>query len=120
MHEARESPDKGDVPVPDRPPRSFASLGGALVDWLKSITVALALFFVVRSIGVEAFKIPTSSMEEHAAGRRLPDRQQGGRTELEIPGVGLTHSGVCRTRERGDVIVFNPPSRSRPRTTSSG
>ncbi len=32
-------------------------------EWFRSVAIALALFFVVRSFFVEAFKIPTGSME---------------------------------------------------------
>src|SRR5688500_20164245 len=32
-------------------------------DWFRSVVMALALFLVIRSFFVEAFKIPTGSME---------------------------------------------------------
>ena len=34
-----------------------------VVDWLKTLSLALVLFIVVRALFVEAFKIPTGSME---------------------------------------------------------
>ena len=32
-------------------------------EWFRSVVIALALFFIVRAFFVEAFKIPTGSME---------------------------------------------------------
>lgn len=82
-------------------------LGRSLRDWLKSVVIALLLFFVIRAAVVEAFKIPTSSMEgtllvgdfllvnKAVYGPRLPG------TEILLP--GLIHP------QRGDVVVFHPP-----------
>jgi signal peptidase I len=76
-------------------------------DWGRSIAIAFVLFLGVRSVGVEAFKIPTSSMEstlqvgdflivnKAAYGARIPG------TEVHLP--------AFRQPRRTDVIVFHPP-----------
>jgi len=74
---------------------------------IRSILLGMALFVVIRTFIVEAFRIPTGSMErtllagdfilvnKAAYGMRLPF------TPFRIP--GLASPG------RGDVVVFTPP-----------
>ena len=81
---------------------------GFLWDSAKSIPVALFLFFVVRAFFVEAFKIPSGSMERTLLvgdfllvnkllyGAEIPF------TDRKLPAL--------RAPERGDVIVFQFPS----------
>ena len=38
-------------------------LNGGIGDWVKSLLVAFVIFLMIRTSLVEAFKIPTSSME---------------------------------------------------------
>jgi signal peptidase I len=76
-------------------------------DWMRSIVIALVLFVFIRTFVIEAFKIPTSSMErtllvgdfllvsKAAYGTRIPG------TDFHVP--PLKEPG------RGDVIVFHPP-----------
>lgn len=76
-------------------------------EWSRSILLALVLFSIVRTMGLEAFKIPTGSMEgtllvgdfllvnKAVYGSRVPG------TDIHLPG--------WREPRRGDVIVFNPP-----------
>jgi signal peptidase I len=76
-------------------------------EWLRSVVIALALFFVVRSFFIEAFKIPTGSMEgtllvgdfllvnKLVYGAELPF------TRVKLPAI--------RQPQRGDVIVFEWP-----------
>ena len=90
----------------ERRPRG-ARLGESLRDWTKSIAIAFLLFLVIRSSVIEAFKIPTSSMEgtllvgdfllvnKAVYGPRLPG------TDVALP--------AFVEPERGDVIVFHPP-----------
>lgn len=76
-------------------------------DWLKSLIVALGIFLVVRTFVVEAFKIPTSSMENTLlVGDFLLVNKAvyGG----HIPGTPWS-LGAVREPERGDVVVFHPP-----------
>lgn len=82
-------------------------LRDGLGDWLKSIVVAFVLFLFVRTSVVEAFKIPTSSMEgtllvgdfllvnKAIYGARIPF------TDIRI--------APFAEPQRGDVIVFHPP-----------
>ena len=76
-------------------------------DWTRSIAVAFVLFLLLRTFVVEAFKIPTSSMEntllvgdfllvnKAVFGSRVPG------TDLRLPGFAEP--------ERGEVLVFRPP-----------
>ncbi|CAN5634669.1 signal peptidase I [soil metagenome] len=76
-------------------------------EWLKSVVIALALFLVMRSTLVEAYKIASGSMEgtlfagdflivnKLVYGAELPF------TNARIPGF--------REPERGDVIIFQAP-----------
>lgn len=76
-------------------------------DWGRSLLLAVLLFILVRSMGVEAFKIPTGSMEgtllvgdfllvnKAVYGPRVPG------TDIRLPALSEP--------DRGDVIVFNPP-----------
>lgn len=83
------------------------STGRWLWEWIKSISVAVLLFLVIRTFLVEAFKIPTGSMErtllvgdfllvnKAVYGAQLPF------TEIRLPAFDRP--------ERGDVVVFEYP-----------
>jgi len=84
-----------------------ASVGRWTWEWIKSLGVALLLFLVIRTFVVEAFRIPTSSMEgtllvgdfllvnKAVYGAQVPG------TAVRLPALGEP--------ERGDVVVFTPP-----------
>lgn len=76
-------------------------------EFLRSIALVLVTFFLVRSFLVEAFKIPTSSMEGTllAGDFLLVNKAVYG---ADIPGTHLSFPGFS-TPDRGDVIVFHPP-----------
>lgn len=76
-------------------------------EWTKSVLVAFLLFLVIRTFVVEAFKIPTSSMEETllVGDFLLVNKAIYG---AQIPGTDI-HLPAFATPGRGDVIVFNPP-----------
>jgi signal peptidase I len=78
-----------------------------LWDWTRSLFVAFVLFLAVRALGVEAFKIPTSSMETTllVGDFLLVNKAVYG---AQIPGTKLRLPAL-EEPERGDVIVFNPP-----------
>lgn len=78
-----------------------------LWDWTRSVLVAFVLFLVIRSFGVEAFKIPTSSMENTllVGDFLLVNKAVYG---AEIPGTEIRLPAL-EEPERGDVVVFNPP-----------
>jgi len=79
----------------------------SLWDWTRSMAVAFVLFLVVRTFVVEAFKIPTSSMENTllVGDFLLVNKAVYG---AEIPRTGISLPSL-EEPERGDVIVFNPP-----------
>ena len=81
---------------------------GFLWDSAKSIPVALFLFFVVRAFFVEAFKIPSGSMERTllVGDFLLVNKLLYG---AEIPFTNRQLPAV-RAPQRGDVIVFQFPS----------
>lgn len=74
---------------------------------IRSIVVALVVLLVIRALLVEAFKIPTSSMESTllAGDFLLVNKAVYG---AEIPGTGF-HLPSFGAPERGEVVVFNPP-----------
>lgn len=84
-----------------------SGLGRWLWDWTRSVLIALLLFLVVRTFFVEAFQIPTSSMENTllVGDFLLVNKVAYG---AEIPGTPLHLPGYDRP-ERGDVVVFEPP-----------
>lgn len=84
--------------------------GGKLTflwEWFRSVTLALGLFFVVRAFFVEAFKIPTGSMEgtllvgDFLLVNKLVYGAEVPFTKLKLPAI--------RTPHRGDIIVFQWP-----------
>lgn len=95
-------------------PRSVPRTPGAarralriLWEWTRSVVVAFILFLVIRTFVVEAFKIPTSSMERTllVGDFLLVNKAVYG---AEIPATGL-HLPAIEEPERGDVVVFHPP-----------
>ena len=76
-------------------------------EWSKSLAVAFVLFVLVRTFVVEAFKIPTGSMENTllVGDFLLVNKAVYG---AEIPGTHL-HLPAFEEPGRGDVIVFIPP-----------
>ncbi len=81
--------------------------GAAVWEWTKTILVAFALFFLVRSFLVEAFKIPSGSMEHTllAGDFLLVNKLVYG---AQIPFTTKTLPAIRKPR-RGDVIVFQYP-----------
>jgi len=84
-----------------------ARFSSSLADWLRSIAIAFLLFLLVRTSVVEAFKIPTSSMEGTllVGDFLLVNKAVYG---AHIPGLDLSLPALAEP-ERGDVIVFHPP-----------
>jgi len=84
-----------------------ARLGETVGDWIKSIAIAFLLFLLIRSTLVEAFKIPTSSMEGTllVGDFLLVNKAVFG---ARVPGTELTLPPLAEP-ERGDVVVFHPP-----------
>jgi signal peptidase I len=79
----------------------------ALFEWAKSLSLALLLFLVVRSFLVEAFKIPSGSMEGTllVGDFLLVNKLVYG---AEVPFTGRRLPAVRRPQYR-DIIVFQWP-----------
>ncbi|SRR6266498_1014035 len=89
-------------------PRRYRRSGLRFVwDWFRSVVVALALFLVIRSFFVEAFKIPTGSMEgtllvgDFLLVNKLVYGADVPFTRVKLPAL--------RTPRHGDIIVFQWP-----------
>ncbi len=79
----------------------------ALVEWTKSILIALVLFFIIRSFLVHTFVIISGSMEETllVGDLLLVNRAAVG---SHIPGTSIRIPGYAEPK-RGDILVFDPP-----------
>ncbi len=105
---AEEAGAEFSMPRPRPPrPRPGDSIGRWLWEWTKSIFIALLLFLFVRTFMIEAFQIPTASMENTllVGDFLLVNKMVYG---AEIPGTKLGLPAFD-TPSRGDVVVFEPP-----------
>ncbi|MBT8335058.1 MAG: signal peptidase I [Gemmatimonadetes bacterium] len=102
-----DEPSGVESPVRRALRRESPSVFRTIWDWTRSVALALVLFMVVRALVVEAFKIPTGSMEGTLliGDFLLVNKAVYG---AEIPGTGL-HLPAFAEPHRGDVVVFNPP-----------
>jgi signal peptidase I len=83
---------------------NWRAAGRFLANWLKVLLTSIACFLLVRTFVVEAFKIPTASMEHTLlVGDFLLVSKLAYAAEVPV-----VHSRVRKVREpaRGDVIVF--------------
>ena len=87
-----------------RPPRRR---GHSAFEWAKSILIALVIWFVVRSLLVEAFRIPSGSMENTLliGDFLFVNKALYG---AEVPLVGARLPAI-REPERFDIVVFDSP-----------
>jgi signal peptidase I len=89
------------------PEADAASTGRWAWEWIKSILVAFALFLVIRTFVVEAFRIPTGSMEETLlVGDFLLVNKAVFGGHVPFTSARLPAFGEPR---RGDIAVFVPP-----------
>ncbi len=87
--------------------RGSISTGRWMWEWVKAITTAIVLFLFIRTFLVEAFKIPTGSMENTLlVGDFLLVNKAVYGAEIPVAGARLPAFAVP---QRGDVIVFLPP-----------
>jgi signal peptidase I len=76
-------------------------------EWTKSLVIAFALFLVIRTFLVEAFRIPTGSMENTLlVGDFLLVNKAVYGAQLPLTGK---HLPTFKEPTRGDVVVFVPP-----------
>jgi len=100
--------ESGGRPLPPAvSPRARQSVGRWMWEWTKSIFIALLLFLFVRTFMIEAFQIPTASMENTllVGDFLLVNKMVYG---AEIPGTDLQFPAFDEP-SRGEVIVFEPP-----------
>lgn len=97
------------TPVPFQPRRRSLTrvIARAVFEWAKSLSLALLLFVVVRSFLVEAFKIPSGSMEGTllVGDFLLVNKLVYG---AEVPFTGARLPAV-RQPAYGDILVFQWP-----------
>ncbi|MDH3457900.1 MAG: signal peptidase I [Gemmatimonadota bacterium] len=76
-------------------------------EWIKSIAIALVIWFFVRSLLVEAFRIPSGSMENtlQIGDFLFVNKALYG---AEIPLLG-TRLPAFREPDRLDIVIFNSP-----------
>ena len=76
-------------------------------EWLKSIALAFVMFLIIRTFIVEAFRIPTGSMESTllVGDFLLVNKAVYG---AQVPGTQIRLPAFDRPR-RGDIVVFVPP-----------
>ncbi|MBI4543606.1 MAG: signal peptidase I [Gemmatimonadetes bacterium] len=76
-------------------------------EWLKSLVIAFGLFLIIRTFLVEAFRIPTGSMEETllVGDFLLVNKAVYG---AQVPGTEARLPAFDQPR-RGDIVVFVPP-----------
>ena len=80
---------------------------GWLWEWAKVIQIAAVLFLVVRAFFIEAYKIPSGSMERTLlVGDFLLVNKLVYGADLPFTGLRLPR---LRTPQRGDVVVFQWP-----------
>jgi len=93
------------APAGTAPPPAPKTFGRWAWEWLKSIAVALVIWFVLRSLLIEAFRIPSSSMERTllVGDFLFVNKALYG---AEVP---LVHTRLPAFREpqRGDIVVFD-------------
>lgn len=97
-------------------------------EWVLTIVIALSIAMVIRGFFIEAFRIPTSSMEKTLLagdfvivsklrfGPRLPLTVGLPFLNLYVPGIELPGGRLpgFEKPDRGDVVVFNFPNEDVP------
>jgi signal peptidase I len=82
-------------------------MGQSALEWVKSIVIALVIWFFLRSLLIEAFRIPSGSMENTLliGDFLFVNKALYG---AEIP-VVHTRLPAFREPERQDIVIFNSP-----------
>ena len=92
----------------DAKPQTYKrSASESAKEWIKSIAIALVIWFFVRSLLVEAFRIPSGSMENtlQIGDFLFVNKALYG---AEIPVVG-TKLPAFREPQRLDIVIFDSP-----------
>ena len=90
-----------------RKPKPVNRKKSALRDWTEALIVAAVLALIIRTFIVQAFKIPSGSMEDTLliGDHLLVNKFIYG---LQVPGVDGRFLAI-REPERGDIVVFEFP-----------
>lgn len=92
-------------PVEASPARKSAS--EHTKEWIKAIAIALVIWFFLRALLIEAFHIPSSSMEDTLLeGDFLFVNKAIYGAKIPIVGIGLP---AFRDPRRRDVVIFDSP-----------
>ncbi len=88
-----------------QPVKAKKSFKQAAWEWLKSLGIALVIWFVLRTLLIEAFRIPSSSMERTllVGDFLFVNKALYG---AELPLIH-THLPAIRDPRRGDIVVFD-------------
>src|SRR2546429_3747932 len=110
MHDLGASPGGtgAETPrFPSPPPRQRSLVGRWFDSWMRSLGMALVLFLIIRTFLLEAFQIPSGSMERTllAGDFLFVNKAVYG---AQIPGTNARLPGF-QTPHRGDIIVFAYP-----------
>jgi signal peptidase I len=88
-----------------QPEKAKKSLKKSTWEWLKSLAIALVIWFVLRTLLIEAFRIPSSSMEHTLlVGDFLFVNKALYGAELPLIHTRLP---AFRDPQRGDIVVFD-------------
>jgi signal peptidase I len=109
VHNESDDPTAAATAGSGSPPaaRTSRSVARWIWEWTKSIAIAFVLFLVIRTFLVEAFRIPTGSMENTllVGDFLLVNKAVYG---AQLPGTGVRLPAFDRPRQ-GDIVVFVPP-----------
>ncbi len=99
--------ERNDEPRPQRPVTAKKPASQSAKEWIKSIAIALVIWFFVRSLLVEAFRIPSGSMENtlQIGDFLFVNKALYG---AEIPLIG-TRLPAIREPNRLDIVIFDSP-----------
>ena len=93
------------------------SLKAELISWAKAIGVALVIWTFLRSYLVEAFRIPSPSMENTLlVGDFLfvNKAAYGGELHIPLTGIRLIHIGGYSEPPRNSIVIFRSVEDSTP------
>ena len=103
---ARKQPALGRAAKAERESGSRDSASNELLEWVKSFGIAVLLFFVIRTFLIQAFTIPSGSMEMTL---QIGDYLMANNA---IYGAHIPFTGIrvpaFREPRFGDVVVFRP------------